>query len=354
MKDKLLCILGRSGSGKTTIAEELEKRGFTVVQSYTTRKPRFEGEKGHTFVTDEELDKLENILAYNEYNGARYCTTMEQIDNSDVYVVDIPGLKMLREKYHGPKRIIAVGLMVSEGVARDRMLSRGDSDEKVRSRISEDNFAFADLSCCDMQIDASALSPSDLTNIIDLSTDLFPSTVQMVKVQDLCIGDSIWLGETFYIVEDTLGGRIAIPANDVKMSFSDKSSFSWKESKVREYLNETYLYKILNATLGAPYYNELLGIAFNHVWDKVSLMTRFECKKYFENVPKAFGENVYLVPCNMSTTAYLFSPEKEKDNKESLVKQLMNIEAPNEFSMKPKIVLDNNATVILLETNNAG
>lgn len=103
MKDKILCIVGRSGSGKTTIAEKLEKRGFVAVQSYTTRKPRFEGERGHTFVSDEEFNKLKNILAYNEYNGARYCTTMSQIDNSDVYVVDIPGLKMLQEKYHGLK-----------------------------------------------------------------------------------------------------------------------------------------------------------------------------------------------------------------------------------------------------------
>lgn len=173
--EKILCILGRSGSGKTTIAEELEKRGFAAVQSYTTRKPRFEGERGHTFVTDEEFDKLENILAYNEYNGARYCTTMFQIDNSDVYVVDIPGLKMLREKYHGLKRIVAVGLMVSEEVARGRMLLRGDSDEKVKSRISEDNTAFADLvNCCDFVIDSSCLSPRILADIIESTLHMFP------------------------------------------------------------------------------------------------------------------------------------------------------------------------------------
>lgn len=168
MKDKLLCILGASGSGKTTVADILESRGYVAVQSYTTRSPRYLGEKGHTFVSDEEFDKLENILAYNEYNGYRYCTTEAQINDSDVYVVDIPGLKMLREKYNGPKKIIAVGLRVSEETSRDRMARRGDSPEKIESRISDDRVAFKDLGeYCDMLVDSSASSPESIANVIE-------------------------------------------------------------------------------------------------------------------------------------------------------------------------------------------
>ncbi|MDV7402737.1 hypothetical protein RZS08_65550, partial [Arthrospira platensis SPKY1] len=56
MKDKIICLCGESGSGKTTIAELLEKEGYNYIQSYTTRKARFEGEKGHIFVDEPPMD----------------------------------------------------------------------------------------------------------------------------------------------------------------------------------------------------------------------------------------------------------------------------------------------------------
>ena len=54
----IFLIMGASGSGKTTITEQLEQRyGLTSIQSYTTRAARYVGEKGHIFVSDEEFDK---------------------------------------------------------------------------------------------------------------------------------------------------------------------------------------------------------------------------------------------------------------------------------------------------------
>ena len=53
----IYCIAGPSGSGKTTIAEELKKRyGMKVLESYTTRAPRYEGETGHIFVTPKKFN----------------------------------------------------------------------------------------------------------------------------------------------------------------------------------------------------------------------------------------------------------------------------------------------------------
>ena len=49
-------IVGKSGSGKTTLVEALKKYGYTSIESYTTRPKRFEGETGHTFITEEEFD----------------------------------------------------------------------------------------------------------------------------------------------------------------------------------------------------------------------------------------------------------------------------------------------------------
>ena len=352
MKDKILCIIGRSGSGKTTIAEELEKRGFVAVQSYTTRKPRFEGERGHTFVSDEEFNKLKNILAYNEYNGARYCTTMFQIDNSDVYVVDIPGLKMLREKYHGLKRIVAVGLMVSEGVARDRMLSRGDSDEKVKSRISEDNTAFADLgNCCDFMIDSSYLSPSILADIIESTLRQFPSKTQTVCVGDLHIGDCIWLGEEFDIVNEDSKSRVAIAKNDIWMQFSDEASFSWKKSKVREYLNQKYMYKILDNILHSSHpYDMLLGLKMQNSWDKIGVLSPDEYKQYSKVVPEAFKDPSII--CDLSAEEAYHATIFEGHPVISCVNNSET--AVNKFNIKPVIILSNEAEVTLVEKNNAG
>ena len=66
--NNIFLIVGCSGSGKTTITEQLEmKYGLKSIQSYTTRPPRYDGEIGHTFISTEEFDKLVDICAYTEF-----------------------------------------------------------------------------------------------------------------------------------------------------------------------------------------------------------------------------------------------------------------------------------------------
>lgn len=140
MNNKTLHLfVGPSASGKTTIANELEKWGYKQVKSYTTRMPRYEGEDNHTFVTDEEFNELKNIIAYTEYNGHRYCATKEQIDNADIYVVDIDGVKTLLEKYDSLERLIKIWYFDSNASNRiGRMIKRGDSDTAIVGRLYND------------------------------------------------------------------------------------------------------------------------------------------------------------------------------------------------------------------------
>ena len=105
MRQILITVAGRNSAGKSLIAKKVaEALGLNVVKSYATRKPRPEElQKGlencdHIFVSDEEYDKLENITAETEINGARYCTTQEILDNSDIYVIDPKGIKDLKER----------------------------------------------------------------------------------------------------------------------------------------------------------------------------------------------------------------------------------------------------------------
>lgn len=141
MNKPLYLIVGKSASGKTTVAEFLEKeKGMKSVQSYSTRKPRYEGETGHTFISDEEFDQLENIIAYTEYHGHRYCSTQKQLDEADVYVVDPPGVETLLERYSNQSRDICIIFFSASIQTRiDRMRNRNDDNEKIIGRLYNDS-----------------------------------------------------------------------------------------------------------------------------------------------------------------------------------------------------------------------
>lgn len=140
MNKPLYLFCGRSASGKTTVAEKLSSRyGYKQVESYTTRKPRFCGEIGHTFISDEEFDNLGELAAYTEYNGHRYGTTMEQLDECSIYVIDVAGIKSLLEKCKNYNRPIVIIYFDSTVHTRiNRMLDRHDSDMQIISRLLQD------------------------------------------------------------------------------------------------------------------------------------------------------------------------------------------------------------------------
>lgn len=140
MDKPLYLYIGPSGCGKTTITELLESMyGYKAIKSYTTRKPRYEGENNHIFITEEEFDKLENLVAYTLYNGCKYGTTKEQLDNADLYVLDIPGLETLLQNYANTERKIYVFYLDSTVRTRiDRMTDRHDSDAEIIKRLYND------------------------------------------------------------------------------------------------------------------------------------------------------------------------------------------------------------------------
>ena len=139
MNKPLFLFIGQSASGKTSVADMLAYDGYEQISSYTTRKPRYEGETSHTFISDAEFDKLTDIMAFTNYNGYRYCTTLNQINNADLYVIDPEGVATLLSNYDKLNRVVYIVYFMSNTYNRImRMLERHDSDTQIVGRLLQD------------------------------------------------------------------------------------------------------------------------------------------------------------------------------------------------------------------------
>lgn len=146
-------IVGASGSGKTAITEKLEELyHLKSIQSYTTRPPRYDGETGHTFISNEEFDELTDMIAYTEFAGNRYCATSEQVENNDLYVIDPNGADFFLKAYKGKKTPKIIYIDSDLNVRYERMVKRAEEKgdtfitavDKALSRIKIDVVEFYD------------------------------------------------------------------------------------------------------------------------------------------------------------------------------------------------------------------
>ena len=138
MTKPLYLLVGRSASGKTTIANMLEEKYcYKSISSYTTRPPRYNGEVGHIFIDDETFDQLGELAGFVEYNGYRYGTTMKQVDDADIYVIDPIGAEYLLDKYTD-RPICIIYFDASIPTRIHRMVDRGDSDNAIIRRLLQD------------------------------------------------------------------------------------------------------------------------------------------------------------------------------------------------------------------------
>jgi guanylate kinase len=144
MGTKIYLIVAESGAGKTSVAEALEKKyGLKSIQSYTTRPKRYENETGHIFISEDDFDKLTDLVAYTLFNNYRYCATSQQVEESDLYVVDAAGIDYFYTHYKGQKtpKIIYIYTTFEDRVKR--MQKRGDTDSQILQRVVNDSQAFA-------------------------------------------------------------------------------------------------------------------------------------------------------------------------------------------------------------------
>ncbi len=135
MKPVIICIVGASGSGKTTASMILQKQfGWNAIVSYTTR-PMRQGEKNgvdHWFVKSSQVPDKSKICAYTKFGGYEYWTEWNQFMTlfPCVYVIDEKGLIDLQSKESSPFPFTLITIKIN----RDNL---SDIEEKRKERDSE-------------------------------------------------------------------------------------------------------------------------------------------------------------------------------------------------------------------------
>jgi guanylate kinase len=150
---KLLIIVGRSCTGKTTLINELKKTvDFYEVHSFTTRPKRANEVNGgdHVFITLDEFNKLKSenkLIDFIEYNGNYYGLSEDSFNYSknNVVVVEPSGIPVLKSKLKDKFEIIAIQLDAPDEVILERFKQRGDNPETAQKRFEHDKERFKNV-----------------------------------------------------------------------------------------------------------------------------------------------------------------------------------------------------------------
>ena len=144
-------IIGRTATGKDRLANELKGRGMTLLKSYTTRPKRSADEDTHTFITNEEYEKMDKdtIAAYTEINGNKYFATKADVLNCDVYIIDVNGLRQISESMPDTP-VIVVHMTANKEERKKRFIKRSGLDEnkalkEYEERTESENAQFSEF-----------------------------------------------------------------------------------------------------------------------------------------------------------------------------------------------------------------
>lgn len=126
MKPVIIAIVGKSGSGKTYMAEFLKKKmNIPTIVSYTTRNKRPGETDGveHFFIQEHEVPDSEDMLAYTVFGGKQYFALHSQVPKDGIctYVIDEAGIECLIKEFCDRYLIIPVAVKCSE----ETLLKRG-------------------------------------------------------------------------------------------------------------------------------------------------------------------------------------------------------------------------------------
>jgi guanylate kinase len=147
---KCVVLAGGMGSGKTTLAKEMERRGFRRIITYTTRPPRKGEVNGvdYHFISNEEFqakldaDFFAEATAYNAVGGRWFYGSDKKDYNAPddtVIILNPQGVINLSVP------VFLVYLDPHESVLKARALQRGDNPQEVERRLFNDRLYFEEM-----------------------------------------------------------------------------------------------------------------------------------------------------------------------------------------------------------------
>ena len=149
-KKKILFIIGRTCSGKDTLAKAL---GYPIVCSYATRAMRKSDipDVTHHFISSHQAKLMVkehegDVLAYTEKGGATYFALARDLEAGiNTYIINPDGLEWFRE--HGPKDIeyVVIYLFADNDVRRHRAELRGDNMATFMNREEAETEDYAKM-----------------------------------------------------------------------------------------------------------------------------------------------------------------------------------------------------------------
>lgn len=145
MLKNLYLICGKSGSGKTYVANRLSNEyGYKILKSYSTRQPRNKYDDDHIYSNVSEYYDFKDankIAAWSKYDHTFYWATYNQVNSSDLYIIDKHGIETLRESH--PKRpCVVIYIDTSYENRTNNMCLRGDHKSQIKRRLENDEDLF--------------------------------------------------------------------------------------------------------------------------------------------------------------------------------------------------------------------
>ena len=150
----MIILIVESGSGKSTILNELSKIGYQKAIDYTTRpkRPGDDQLQDMRFISKQEFENMWNegkILQRAEFNGEYYGLSIYSLADNVVCISIVDSIRDIKRR---AKELGKDGISIKVFYIRvpleeriKRMLKRGDSIDMVQKRISIDKEKFRDV-----------------------------------------------------------------------------------------------------------------------------------------------------------------------------------------------------------------
>jgi guanylate kinase len=142
--------MGKTASGKDFLTNKLcERTGLKQLISYTTRERRVNEGDTHIFAGEDDYEQAradDRIAAFTQIGQYKYWATIDQLYESDCYIIDYVGLKTLRELNLPNLRLVTVFINTPDDVREHRALEqRKDDKAKFRTRSFAEREQFREM-----------------------------------------------------------------------------------------------------------------------------------------------------------------------------------------------------------------